>query len=421
MSSAGRKGATGGLPAIPDPSSATPAERFNASADSALRDGKYPIVFQRPGYRPGRVVPFPTLLLDSELFKYCHKARHYTLEEPLILKFKWGFIYYSGPALTPITLSAVAAALQETGRTVMRGPRKMYNHLRIVGGPDERRLALEEAVGGGAMFEEYDLVDAAFGETTLTRIAICAFGNDRSDSINMARRELLKVMDGRFAVHVSPETGSRSLPEWLKLDPKDEISPENEETLSVADALPDVGLSPVMRRILAYDPDRGVTSPLTVHRFFEPTLRNASRMTGGIGLVWSPFVTQMLSERATFLDLRLRQELNQTPLALQLHSHICANTSRKSPGYKRGFDKLLVHIGFNLTERKKLKGGVYKEYLRTSTFERDAQSAMNKLMQAGFCTWSQRLSEEVERDTQILIVERKFDTDAVVAKDNEND
>ena len=398
----------GGTAAVPDPGTASADERNFATMDKALREGAYPVVFQRPGYKPGRIAPFPTLLLDSALFKYCHKVDHYTLQDPLVLKFKWGVVYYSGPALSPQTLSVVTAALQETGRQVMRGPRKMYSHLRIVGSPDIRKLDLEEAVGGGAVFDEYDLVDAAFGDTTLTKIAICAFGDGDSDSINRTRRELLKLIDARFAVHVDPEPGSRTLPEWLKIETKDEVSPDNEETIPVIDTITDIGLSVAMRRILAYDPENGVTSPMTVHRFFEPTLRNASRMTGGIGLVWSPFVTRLLYERATFLDLRLRQKLNREELALQLHSHICANTSRAARKYRRGFDKLINSVGFNLTYRKVLKGGVIREYLRYKTFEEDVQTAMNKLMNAGFCEWGQRLSEEEGRDTQILLVTRKF-------------
>lgn len=393
-------------------------QRERATVDQAIKDGRYPIIIPRPGHKPNsRVVPVPRLLLLSGIFKYQHKVAEYTIADPFRIATPWGVAYYRGPALTQRSLQVLAGALQVAGTHILRGPRKSFNHLKVVGGKDARKVLLEES-RQSVIANDYEFVDAYFGEAVLSRIAWCAFGGMSGPDMNHARRELVHLMDGRFYVQVNPKRGGREFPQWLSIKPEEERLRDDDETEieTVGDQALD--LSGPMRRVLSYDPANGAESPLTVHPFFDPTFKNTARMSGGIGFVFSPFLTHLLTEtptrRPTYLDLAFREKIITDGMALQLHSFVCAQTSRKEPVMRIGYDKLTESFNYDNTYRKKVgtdKEGndVYKSYPATAEFVRQINKRLDTLANRGFIEdWSTKPSADHTRNTQIITIKRKF-------------
>jgi hypothetical protein len=384
-----------------------------AAIDKGIRDGGYPIVIPRPDHKPNsRVVPFPWLLIVSGIFKYQHKVTEYTIEKPFRIKTPWGVAYYRGPALTQKSLNVLAATLQTAGTQILRGPRKSFSHLKLVGGKEARKVLLEETQTS-LETDDYEFVDAFFGDTVLSRIALCAFGDIDGNAINLTRRELVYLMDGRFYVQVNPKRGAREFPEWLSVKPEEERLRDDDETVLDTTSQPALDISGAMRRVLSYDPINGSESPLTVHPFFDPTFKNASRMTGGIGFVFSPFLTHLLTEtptrRPTYLDLAFRDKIVNDGMALQLHSFVCAQTSRKEPVMRIGYDKLIEFFNYDNVIRKKLKDGVYKEYPATAEFVRQITKRLDTLANKGFIEdWSTKPCADPGRKTDIVTIKRRF-------------
>lgn len=391
-----------------------PNQRQQKTLDQAIKDGRYPIAIPRPGHKPNsRVVPFPWLLLVCGIFKYQHKVAEYTLESPFRIVTPWGMAYYRGRALTQKSLNVLAATLQVAGTHILRGPRKSFNHLKLVGGKDARKVLLEESRDGVVAPNDYEFVDAFFGESILTRIAWCALGDTDGSAINITRRELVNLMDGRFYAQVNPKRGAREFPEWLAIKPEEERLRDDDETVLDGAGGSPFEISDSMRRVLSYDPANGAESPLTVHPFFDPTFKNSARMTGGIGFVFSPFLTHLLTEtptrKPTYLDLAFRDKIVGDGMALQLHGFICAQTNRKEPVMRLGYDKLLGVFSYDNVVRKVLKDKTCKEYPATSEFERQINMRLDTLANKNFIEdWSTKPSADRGRKTNIITIKRRF-------------
>jgi hypothetical protein len=394
--------------------------------ERAIKDGKYPLSIPRPKHRPSsRVVPVPTLLITSGIFKYSHKVTDYTIENPMVITTNWGIAYYRGPALTQRSLNVLASALQVAGTHILRGPRKSFNNLRVVGGTNNRNVLLEERQDSSQSLE-YEFVDAFYGETVLSRIALCAMGDTDGAALNLTRRELVRLMDGRFYVQVNPKKNSIPLPRWLSIRPEEERIRDDEESELSDYSVNLAELSAGMRLVLGYDPERGADSPLTVHPFFDPTFKNTSRMSGGIGFVFSPFLTHLMTEspkrKPTFLDMEFRCKIPNDGMAQQLHSIICSQTNRSDPIFRIGYDKLMNDLfQYDIVIRKKLKGDEVREYPATAEFVRQINKRLDLLADKGFIKdWHTKPSADLTRKTNIITVERLFYKNVASVNDPEN-
>lgn len=388
-------------------------KRHRADVDRKIREGFYPQISRR-ATKPGRIVPVPSILLRVPLFRYTHKAAHYTIDHPLRIETNWALAHYVGPALGQKELTVLASTVHVAGRGVLKGPRRSFSHLRLVG--DSKRAITLDDPEIAERADPYEMLEAVFGKATLYEITMHAFGSVGGSQVNKTRAALLRLWDGRLYVQPQTRKGQLELPDWLRLENSETLVQDPKESALDGNGDKTGNLSVGMRRVLGYDSESGAVAPLRRFPLFDLFAENSLEPRGLLHFVFSPFLSELLNDRVTYLDLRVRQDLANDGLAQQLSSFISSMTSKAEPTMTLGYDKLIGVIGYEnvLRKTKKLEGKeggktTIVEYLDRSGFQREIEKRCQKLEDIGFLKdWKSKPLADKARKTDKLELVRNF-------------
>jgi len=388
-------------------------KRRRTEIDKKLREGYYPQISRR-AVKPGPLVEVPSIFLRIPIFRYSHKVSTYTIEEPFRVETGWGIAHYVGPALEQFDLTVLATALKVAGSGILKGPRRSFSHLRLVG--SKRRVTLDDPdVLDQA--DPYEMLEAIFGASTLAEIARTVFGSMGGAQVNRTRASLLRLWDGRFYTQPHQRKGRPELPDWLRYEHTDTLIQDHGET-PLDDSRPNP-LTPSQRQVLGMQSGEENKTPMRRYPFYDLYAENSLEPRGNLHFVFSPFLGELLKDRVTFLDLRLRQQISNDGLALQLSAFISSMTNKNNAEMNLGYDKLIDVIGYENVQRKKIqrKGGdagdgnevATVEYLDRSGFKREIERRCQKLEDVGFLkAWSSKPLFDKARKTDKLQVVRSF-------------
>lgn len=361
-----------GTPAIAgnvDPAFAAHNEAMRiADIEKRIREGALPTVAPY-NIAKGPLVQWPTLLARFPVFRYTTAGLPNSFTPPnfLVCEEEWGSLYYSGPVLSAWDQTVLLATLKCGVQYMAKGPRKLFRHLRVA--IDNTRLQATESgrpldlLPDGGIDDDY--LDAAilYGSTTLSDVVRTMGIKDTSGSfLRNVRVSLMNMWDARFYLELREKQHHPRLPDWLTLDEQ-----ALEQRLD-ADVTSDPGASeskapidPKLGALARLAPHDGFTSPITQHPFFKIVWPSGMKAKARFHVVVPPLFTQLLLDRHTWLDLRVRDELSRQPFANQLWAYICTQTSRKSPQFQRYAESLIDPIGFNNRVTWNTKGEGEKE------------------------------------------------------------